>query len=1369
MLIHLEALAGQGFAVKTGEKAAFKVLSIRDGLPNASVSALAQDSKGFIWMATQGGLARYDGSGFKVYANEPFDTSTISSNQLQTLFLDKDDSLWIGSYNGLNHLRSARDGGIKVYRAEANKPNSLSNDLIITIARDARGRLWVGTLNGLNCLDERTGGFKRYFNDPANPYSLPNNTVRSLFLDRSGRLWVGTTGGGFASYDYEHDLFNNYAQAAGTGTSTMRDAPGMAPTTSIQAITQDSSGALWLGAWGSGLLRFVPERREWSAFALPDNRIYAVNAEDGRAICAGTWGGGLFILDPEAKKIDSYSTSSALGSLPNDVAYSILRDASGELWVGTNGGGVALMDRTRSSFSAYAADPKDPGALPTGKILSTIIDAQGRLWASVYAKGVHRYDEATGRWTHFRHADSDPSSLADDICNALYVGRDGTIWAATNDGLSRYLPERSAFSTLRHQDGDPAKSLSSNIVNTIFEDRSGGLWIGTYTTGLDHWDRASGAWTHYPYDPAAPSSLSDNLIYCMAYDARGRLWIGTNNGLDRFEGGSFARYMYDSSKRDGVSSNSIQKITLDSKGELWMGTRGGGVMHYDEKADSFSHYTHKDGLPNNIVYGILEDRSSNLWFVTQTGIARFDRETGHIKRVALYKELENASFSTGSSVGPDGELYFGSVGIIARFNPSLYEVNMHRPPVFLTSARASSKELLDSPVAEDKAGVTLAYNENSLEFSFAALDYRDSSANEFAYKLEGFDKGWTYSGRNYASYTNLPGGFYTFRVKAANNDGLWNEQGASIRIGVAYSPFISPPALILYLVIIASAGYALATLRSNRALALKLRELSMAQVALKAANEAARRHAQEAERATKAKSEFVSIVSHEVRTPTNGVIGMIDLLSRTKLDAKQLEYVETIRSSGQALLAVVNEVLDFSKIEADKIELESIAFDPRGLVDRIAAPFVYQARDKGIALEKEVSDDVPECILGDPLRVGQVMTNLISNAVKFTEKGTVRVELRVEYDAGSATLAIELRDTGIGIAADKLAKLFEPFAQASESTARLYGGSGLGLMICKKLITLMGGSLSATSEPGKGSSFVARMPLREAPASAIEPAQSMDSGGPCIGFTAPASVLVVDDDDVNRRVASYLFGELGISVEEAKSGQEAIELLKKEKPDIVLMDCHMPGMDGFEATRRIRSGEAGSLEPKATILAMTASADEAELKSAIAAGMDGSVAKPVTLASLIAALKSVDGRTGQAGRGRAAAPLAGGFDAGAFAARYAGDKGIGRQILQMFVAQSPQILAEAKAARLSRNAKALRDAVHRLKGTSGAIGGFSASRAAERVLSLVAQAAREAEEGVAADFAPIEAAIAAPMADFEAELDALIEAAKACLESGALD
>ncbi len=1295
------------------DKAAFAVLSIKDGLPNASVSGIVQDSKGFIWVSTQGGLARYDGTGFKTYENEPFDENSISGDLVQTLFLDTNDTLWIGTYNGLNRLDTSTNR-FSHFRYSAERSDSLSNDLVIAIARDARGSLWVGTLNGLNRLDEKTGTFQRYFNNPSEPHSIPNNTIRSLFKDSKGRIWVGTTGGGLASYDYEQDRFDNRVvrgkQDAGT------TGPGVPPSLSLQTIAEDANGFLWLGAWGTGLVRFSPRDGTSTVFPMPDNRIYAVNTQEAGSIRVGTWGGGLHILDEASLSISSYRNSKAAGTLPSDVVYAMLQDASGELWVGTNGGGLARLDRTRRSFVAYVADSGDPGALPNGKVISARVDSLGNLWASVYSNGIHMLNQTTGKWRHFRHSPSDPTSIADDTCNYIYEDSKGELWIATNDGLSLFDRASGSFRTWKHSEGDP-DSLASNIVYCLKEDASGNFWIGTYTDGLDYWDRSTGKFTHYRFDPKDSQSISDNLVNDLTFDTKGRLWVGTNNGLDRFENGHFIRYYYTPERQDGISSNAVQRLLVDSKGVLWITTRGGGLNRYHSETDGFSHYMRKDGLPNNIAYSILEDRSSDLWIVTQTGIALYDREAGTIKRVTLFKELANASFNAGSCAGPNGELYFGSVGMVAKFDPLKYETNRHVPPVFVTELRAANRVRYSVPTAEAPAvPIKLATWENSIEIFFAALDFRDPIAGQFAWKLEGFDKDWTYSSRNFATYTNLPGGSYLFRVKAANNDGLWNEKGASFPFNVAISPLLSLPAIILYLIAIAFAGYGVAKMRSSHALALKVKELTRVQVALEGAGRESSRLAAEAESANRAKSEFIATMTHEIRTPMSGVIGIAELLSRSGLDANQNELVETIRSSGATLLRIINDILDFSKLEAGRVELEDTVLDLDAVVNSVRASFAYAAAAKSIALETSIAADVPRWLRGDPLRLGQVLSNLVGNAVKFTDCGNVRILVerdRTETRTGAQaeaglqdSVAVRFRvvDTGVGIQADHIPGLFAPFTQEDQSTTRRYGGTGLGLSISRQYVELMGGRLEVQSSPGAGSTFGFALEMKLAVA-----ASAADLSPPSQLRIPGVSVLVVDDDPVNRRVASRLVEELGGEAVEAESGHAAIAELGRRRFDLVLMDYMMPGMDGFETTARIRDPAMGALEPGVPIVAVTARTQAEDRDRCLAAGMAGYVAKPLTtqgLQDVLAKLLPETGRT-----------TAGGFDPEEFVSAYEDAHEVGAEIIGLFMAQARPQLRQAKEALAAADLKGFGSVMHRLKGSSGAIGALALAESAETLMS----------------------------------------------------
>jgi diguanylate cyclase (GGDEF)-like protein len=780
----------------------FSSIGTRDGLPNASVSGIAQDSQGFLWFATQGGLARYDGYSFKLFRHAPFDEGSLPHDLVQTLYLDR-DALWVGTYGGLARF-DPRSERFTSYSSDSSRADSLSNDVVTCIARDAKGSLWVGTLGGLNRLDEAKGSFTRFMHDPADPASLPSDVVRAIRVDREGRLWIGTSGGGLARFDYSSSSFASYRADKSRTTSILSDY--------VMAIEQDPHGRLWIGTWYGGLSSLDPATGRFSNHPMADDRVYALCASEDGTLYVGTWGGGLFEFDIASESFSRYRASGSSGSLSSDVVYSLLRDAAGELWIGTNGGGVCKLGVSRRGYEAVSSSP---GGLPSGKIYAVLLDRRGCLWVSVYNEGLARRDPGSGAWRFYRHEAGRPGSLPNDIVNFLQEDGSGDIWAGTNDGLARYDRPSDSFATLKPRPGR-SDSLSSEVIYSMSEDPSGGLWIGTFRSGLDYWDRKTGSLAHYRHESGREDSLSDNMVTALGRDSQGRLWVGTNRGLDRFEGpgadgkGRFVRYEYDPARSVGISSDSIRTIFMDSRNVLWIGTAGGGIMRYEAETDSFVSYTIGDGLPSNMILRIVEDGSGDLWVSTQVGIAVYDRVTGRFRNLTVYGDLKNTEFFSGAFRAADGSLYFGAMSRLYRFDPARYEFNVHRPPVAFTSIAVKGRAAVGATAASGLGRLDLSWRENSLTFEFAALDYRDSELNRYSYRLEGFDSDWSSPGAGHtASYTNLPGGSYLFRVRAANNDGLWNEEGLALPLRVGYAPWANPFVLALAALLLAGAGYAI--------------------------------------------------------------------------------------------------------------------------------------------------------------------------------------------------------------------------------------------------------------------------------------------------------------------------------------------------------------------------------------------------------------------------------------------------------------------------------------------------------------------------------------------------------------------------------
>ena len=766
----------------------FVHLTAADGLSHNIVYCILQDRYGFMWFGTQDGLSRYDGYAFTVYRHLRSDPRSLVHNTVNTLYEDRAGTLWVGTVGGLDSFTGNgrfvhhtaipaesvgaiyEDAGgflwigtigsglfrydpataqAQAYRHDPADPSSLSDDNVLALYEDNAGTLWVGTLyGGLNAFDRTTGRFTRYMHDPADQYSLSHNEVATILEDRSGVLWVATgtahenSVGGLDALDRTTGRFTHY-RSGGDRRSLSHN--------HVQALYEDSTGALWVGT------------------------------EDG-----------LNILDRAAGQFTRYvhNPLDAHSLINNDVT-SIYEDRSGILWFATKGG-VSRYARAKERFQRYRHDPLEPNSLGSPAVGALAEDRNGALWIGLYDGGLDRLDRATGRFTHYRHDPDDPHSLSHDHVTALRVDREGVLWVGTSAGLDRLDEAAGQFIHYVHDPNDP-HGLGPGEVKVILEDRSGDLWIGTEDPGgLSHFDRRSGTFVRYEHDPADPNGFPSTYgVRAIYEDSSGDLWLGTYNGLVRFDrrSGAFTQYRHDEADPHSLSDNFVWAIAEDREGVLWVGTHG-GLNRFDQAGGQFTVYTVEDGLPNDAVAAILPDEQGNLWLGTMGGgLSRFNPQTGVFRNYDTGDGLQGEHFDIGAAYcSSSGEMFFGGLDGFNAFYPAEVRDNPSVPPVVLTAFRVFDQVMeFETPLTEVRE-ITLSHRDNFFAFEFAALDYTDPQKNRYAYKLEGFDRDWVECGaRRYASYTNLPPGKYTFRVKGANNDGVWNEDGLAVRV------VITPP------------------------------------------------------------------------------------------------------------------------------------------------------------------------------------------------------------------------------------------------------------------------------------------------------------------------------------------------------------------------------------------------------------------------------------------------------------------------------------------------------------------------------------------------------------------------------------------------
>ena len=765
----------------------FDRLSVEQGLSQSAVNGILQDHKGFMWFATEDGLNKYDGYSFTIFRHDPEDPTSLGDSFARCIHEDPAGMIWVGTWNGgLDRLDPAT-GQFTHYRHNPDDEYSLSHDNVLSLYTDHAGTLWVGTAAGLDRFNPANGHFTHYRHDPADSGSLSDYSVVAIYQDSSDVLWVGTWGGGLSRLERTIGLFVHYRNQPENLQSLSND--------SVSAIYEDSSGVLWIGTSEGGLNRMDREQGTFvrythsstNARSLSDDHVLAIVEDSSGVLWVGTQGGGLDRYDRENDHFFHYRNDPFdPSSLSSNSVRSVYEDRGGVLWVGTLGAGLNKANPTNQKFALYRQEPGNPNSLNDRSVWAVLEDHEGVLWVGTDQGGLNRFDRETGQWTHYLHNPEDPSSLSDDTVRSIYEDRTGILWIGTENGLDRLEREKGQFIHYRHDPND-LQSLSYNDITAIYEDHSGALWIGTLEGGLNRLDRQSGRFTRYQSDPDNPDTISHNFVTCLCETSDDVLWIGTmGGGVNALDAARehFVHYRHDPRNSNSLSHDAVFAIAEDYLFRLYIGTWGGGLDRYNRSSKQFTHFRQKDGLPNDVIYSIVQDDSGYLWLSTNGGLSRFDVDTRKFRNYDLTDGLQSNEFNMGAYFkSRSGELFFGGINGFNALYPPLVTDNPHVPPVVISTVKKLDQSIL-TDVSQDQE-IQLSYRDTTLSFEFAALDYTASYKNHYVYMLEGFDPSWSSAGtRRYVNYTNLKGGRYVFRVRGSNNDDVWNRTGVAIQVTV---------------------------------------------------------------------------------------------------------------------------------------------------------------------------------------------------------------------------------------------------------------------------------------------------------------------------------------------------------------------------------------------------------------------------------------------------------------------------------------------------------------------------------------------------------------------------------------------------------
>ncbi|MEM6964036.1 MAG: two-component regulator propeller domain-containing protein [Bacteroidota bacterium] len=1202
------------FTVSGQEVLSFQNLTKKDGLSQASVFSIAQDSAGFMWFGTRDGLNKYDGFQFKVYKKNDA-PNTVVANDIRTLYFDaQQKELWIGTNAGLSKYRSTTDDFLNYLHLNSDS-TSISNNVIRQIFRDSKGRLWVGTSVGLNLLDEKNNHFKRYFFKSKFSKDVGSQDVKAILEDKNGQLWFGTASGLYFLSEKNNNTYT-FQRIHQKIAQQLSD-------THIKSLLEDRKGNFWIGTFDGGINYWDKKKATISIYQNDKNNPTSLSHNNIRSMCLdeadNLWVGtfdGLNFLEKNKKTFRRYTTSdTGTSGLSDKSIRSVFIDRRGSLWLGTYYGGINHLDDNYNRFVNFKHSPV--GNSLSGNVVSSFAeDKNGNLWIGTEGDGLNFYDKKNKKFESFQFQPREANSLSGNNVKQLLLDNH-QLWIGTfQAGLNLLDIKNKQFSHFRNDPRDENSLSANNVYGLLKEDHL--LWILTYGGGLDILDLEKNKFYHYTHRTGDKHSLSSALARVFLKTKNQELWIGTEKGLNKVQKNDAG---FPERFEIFLPKEKIYSLQEDHHNNIWVGTFTNGLFCLHPHRDTLIHYTVADGLPGNTVFGILEVSDEELWLSTNNGLSKFNPLLKTFTNYNYSNGLENSEYNFNAYFKTSsGDLLFGGINGFTQFNPEEIQPNLFVPPVAFTELRKNNQivqvgdatHLLRKSINETES-LIFEYNEANFAISFAALDFLSPENNHHAFMLEGIDKDWNYSvGKTEATYTIQREGEYVFRMKGGNSDGIWNPEERQLKIIVRPPPWRSWWAYLIYVIGLGAVIFGLVRF-------VRLRHRLQLETIAK----------QQQEELHEVKLRFFTNITHEFRTPLTLILGPLkDLMKSNNYPENVGTQLNLIQRNAHRLLNLVNQVLTFRKLDTDHEPLKIAQGNIVEFLQEIFLPFQEIANRKQINFRFDADDAIMD-IWFDQDKLEKVFFNLLSNAFKFTPDGG-KIVMRISQNHHH--VEVQVQDNGVGVAPEYQAQIFKRFYEKSDSKHSNIKGTGIGLAISKQMVELHGGKIFVESNSetptSSGATFIVQIPKGKAHFKDVttveQPTQTetiknyqpvtsteRDLAAPTLSEektvteAAPSLLIVEDNSEVRDYVQQIFANEYRITL--AEDGQAGLEKAKRTLPDLIISDVMMPQMDGITFCRKLKSDFEISHIPIVLLTARTASLFKIE---GLKTGADDYVTKP---------------------------------------------------------------------------------------------------------------------------------------------------------------